>query len=374
MSDPSCDVLVVGSGAAGSIAAMVLAKQGHDVQVVARGSSATALSTSRLSLSGVAGKKEVARAMVDAGRSHGLYGGGLGGREGMTNVGSTSHQDLSSPHDWCREDEGRTAVLGFRGHPDLDPDLICHVIRKHCQVADCRPYWTDPRLPVAVDAGKGPRLSEQASNTVEVLTEVISELEEDTVVIPPIFIGPSYDRAFTALERASGRAVREPATPLSNPGTRLQSCLERETIACGCHLLRDRRLIGADTDGGTAFSATIASGMREHIVRFRALVLAMGNIVGGGLQVIGRDVTEPVMGLAIDRRSARPLRSPELTRTLAAGIRNVEGRAVLGNGTVLGNVWVVGSALPGISYPLGRGLGHVVSSALSVAERVGESL
>lgn len=374
MSGPACDVLVVGHGAAGSVSARELARRGHDVTVAGRGTPSTALSTSRMSLSGVAGRKDVARVMMEMGRPHGLYCGTPGRRKGISNIGTEAGQDLSSPHDWCGEEEGSTAVLGLRGDPDLDPDLVCRVIGGRRPGELIHPYWADPRLPCIIDAGGGPRISEEAMVAVELLAGAISELGEDTVVLPPLFVGPSYARALSALEIAAGRAVREPATPLSNPGTRLQSCLEREMVSRGARLLRDRRLVRVRFEGGTALSATIASGMREIEIGFKALVLAPGNVVGGGLQVVGREVRETILGAAIDRRIHQSLRSPDLTAALAAGIRTEEGRAVLGDGTVLRNVWVAGSALPGNSYPLGRGLGSVVSTALAVAEMVGEKL
>ena len=112
------------------------------------------------------------------------------------------------------------------------------------------------------------------------------------------------------------------------------------------------------------------SGMREGTIRFGTLVLATGNIVSGGLQVGCDGPYDPVFDLATDMAVTGSLRSTALTTALSAGIRNHEGRAVRRDGTIMQNVWVAGSACPGLSYPLGRGLGHVASSALTISELV----
>lgn len=370
----SCDVLVVGGGAAGCIASALLAGRGYDVCMVSRGTTSTSLSTSRTSLSGVSRSKEVAQLLRRLGAAHGLYGSCPGREQGITCLGSSMGQDLSSPHDWLRSQPERTAVLGLRGNSDLDPDLLCRMIGSCDDLGECRPYWADLGLPASIDAGGGPTITREARIVVEELAEAISELDEEMVVIPPLFLGPRHDLALDILERSSGRFVREAATPLSNPGRRLQSCLEKAALGSGCRLLRDRQVIGSKVQGENMLEVKMRSGMREGAIRFRVLVLAAGNIVSGGLQVGSCGPYDPFFELATDNAVTGSLRSPALTAALSAGIRNHEGRAVRKDGTVMRNVWVAGSACPGLSFPLGRGLGHVASSALAISELVGGSL
>ncbi|OPX62989.1 MAG: anaerobic glycerol-3-phosphate dehydrogenase subunit B [Methanomassiliicoccales archaeon PtaB.Bin134] len=370
----SCDVLVVGNGAAGCLASTLLARRGYDVCMVSRGATSTSLSTSRTSLSGVPRRKEVTQLLRGLGAAYGLFGSNPGREEGITSLGSIMRQDLSSPHDWLRTGPERTAVLGLKGNTDLDPDLLCRMVGKYDFLGDCRPYWADLGLPTSIDAGGGPTITRESRVAVEELAETISEMDEETVIIPPLFLGPRHDLALSILERSSGRFVREAATPLSNPGRRLQACLEHGALDSGCRLLRDRQIIGSVAQGDGLQEVRIMSGLREGTIRFRALVLATGNIVSGGLQVGCDGPYDPVFDLAIDKCVTGSLRSTALTSALSAGIRNHDGRAIRKDGSVMQNVWVAGSACPGLSYPLGKGLGHVASSSLTIAEMVGESL
>ena len=41
---------------------------------------------------------------------------------------------------------------------------------------------------------------------VEELAEAISEMDEEMVIIPPLFLGPRHDLALSILERSSGRS------------------------------------------------------------------------------------------------------------------------------------------------------------------------
>ncbi len=365
-----CDVLVVGQGIAGCLASVLLARNGQKVCTVSRGTGCTALSTARVSLSGVARSKDVSKLLRQLGEGHGLFGGAQGREEGISNLGTRAPQDLSSPHDWLRSRDERTAVLGLRGNGDLDPDLLCRMMGK--EGVRHRPCWTGLALPHAIHAGDGPTMSEEAGETVDGLASVLSELEEEAVVMPPLFVGTRHEQALATLERRSGRMVREPATPLSNPGRRLQSCLEDAVVRSGCRVMREREVIGVVYRNGEAEEVIINSGMRTGRVRFRTLVIASGNMVPGGLQIGGEAPYDPVFGLSTIAAPTGKLRSAALTRALGTGLEVREGRAVHRDGTVLRNVLVAGSACPGMSYPLGKGLGHAASSALSVAEMAGE--
>jgi anaerobic glycerol-3-phosphate dehydrogenase len=363
-----CDVLVIGHGAAGCLAASALAGKGPEVILVGRGTTATELSTGRISLPG-GPERRLAELCRSVGEGHGLYLSDVGRTDAITNLGTVASQDLTSPHDWLVSSGGRVAVLGLRGNLDLDPDLVCRSLASRLPSLVADPYWTDPGLPEAIDAGRGV-LSEEAKEAVDLLGGVLAELEQDTVVLPPLFSGPLYNGALTRLERACGREVREPATPMSIPGRRLQACLESHAVRSGCCLLKEREVSGLLFDGDRASTAIVHSGLREQTIGFRAAVWAAGGVVGGGLTVSGEDVVDPLGVFAVGTAMVGGV----LTSALSSGILHRDGWAVRSDGSVVKNVVVAGSSLPGISYPLGCGLGEVVSSALDAAAMAEEAL
>ncbi len=367
-----CEVLVVGQGAAGCMAAATLARRGLDVVQVGRGTTATELSTARIVLPGE--REELAGVLRSIGRDHGLYAADAGRVDAITSIGTIISQDLTSMHDWLALPGDRVAVIGLRGNEDLDPDLACRSLSYRLPSLECDPLWADPGLPAAIDTGRGRSLSEGALEAIDSLSDVISELGQETVVLPPLFTGPHYDDALSRLEMVSGRRVREPATPLSNPGRRLQTCLATYAARSGSHILVDREVRGFAFEGRRATSAVVSSGLREQAIAFSAAVLATGGIVGGGLGVSGESVVDPMGTFAVSSAAVGCGTVPPLSGALSSGVSNIGGHTLRLEGDMTENVVVAGSSLPGLSFPLGRGLGHVMASALEAAERAMEVL
>jgi anaerobic glycerol-3-phosphate dehydrogenase len=372
--DVSCDVLVVGRGAAGCIASLRLAEAGAAVTLVGRETTATGLSTGRIDLRGTENEPFLSELLRRLGVGHGLYQVPTGPKEAITNCGTFAHQSLSSVHDWCGPFEGKVAVMGLNGHPDLDPVLVRSALESSGRGLECNSYWADLGLPCRISAGKGPGLGEEAAAAVDLLSDALVDLSEDQVVLPPLFAGPNYAQALSALERSVGRRVLEPMTPLSVPGGRLQACLEEAATAAGCSLWKEREMRGLTVEGSVATAAMLRSGLREIVVRPKAVVLATGNLAAGGLVAEGQAVLDPLGQFALEHAEGRRLASIPLTRSLSIGVGNVKGRAVLLDGTVTDNIVVAGSAAPGLSYPLGRGLGQVIADAWAKAEQVLEAL
>ena len=230
-----CDVLVIGHGASGCLAGAAMAQKGLDVIVVGLGTTATELSTSRVSLPEV-DRERLVCLFRSVGEGHGLYSSSTGKVPAISCLGTITTQDLTSAHDWLASGQMSTAVLGLRGNGCMDPDAVCRSLSRRYPDLECRPLWTDPGVPAEIGSGNGRTLSEEAQEAVDILCGPLSEVEEDLVVVPPLFSGPLYARALERLERASGRHVREPATPLSVPGRRLQACLEDHVRRSGCRL------------------------------------------------------------------------------------------------------------------------------------------
>lgn len=363
MKSDHCDILVIGHGMAGCVAGALLAESGRDVTIVGRGTTATELSSARVVLPPGEEGAKVADLLTRWGRDHGLYTSPSGRRGAITSTGTMIYQDLTSPHDWTQDREGITAVIGLRGNNDLDPEVVCRSLARDDDAPLCRPLYLGVDIPPAVMAE-----SSHGEEVVDIISEILSEVGEENAVLPPLFVGPHYVRALDNVERRSGRRVLEAATPSSNPGRRLQACLEYNTTASGCRLWKGREVVDLDIANGVVTTATIRSGVRDLRVGVSAIVLAAGGLVGGGLIARGREVVSTLPPFAVDRAPTSPLRSHKLSQALSIGIRNQQGRAELASGEILGNVIVAGSALPGLSFPLGHGLGPVTASAIAAAD------
>ena len=120
---------------------------------------------------------------------------------------------------------------------------------------------------------------------------------------------------------------------------------------------------------GRVTSVVVRSGLREMLIGCRAVVLATGGLVGGGLAVSGGGVIDPMGAFAVGGPGG-----PVLTAALSSGILHREGRALRSDGAVVPNVLLAGSVIPGNAFPLGRGLGDVMSSALDAATMALEEL
>ena len=106
-------------------------------------------------------------------------------------------------------------------------------------------------------------------------------------------------------------------------------------------------------------------------IGFRAAVLAIGNLVGGGLTIDGERTCAPIAPLKTCGQNAG---GAPLASVLSSGLLDQEMHAVMDDGKTVNNLLVAGSAIAGLSFPLGRGLGHVASSALEAAALITEAL
>jgi anaerobic glycerol-3-phosphate dehydrogenase len=263
------------------MAGIALAKQGREVIIVGRGTTSTALSTGRLWLGPeLRGDRSLVTAIKEVGEHLRWFDARPGPLIAVTNNGTLARQDLSSAHDWVLDPGRPTAVVGVRGNQDLDPDLACRSLAEAGTGAACQAYWLD--LP-ALRSDPGSPDSPRDGGPMDELASCLGGLKEEAVVLPPLFGGLDQVDLMDRLARASGREIFEPMTPLSLPGLRLQSGLERAAREAGCLLWKDVLVGDVQVRDGRGSRATLLSGMRELAVQPGAFVLATGNLVGCGL-------------------------------------------------------------------------------------------
>jgi anaerobic glycerol-3-phosphate dehydrogenase len=382
------DVIVLGHGATGLFAAWELARKGNDVTLVGNGTPASEMSTGCITFPDEEEWQEqfgldggfIQESISEMDRKLlAFLGAGPCAWEGstsmkkvlLTNIGTTIRVNFA-PITSYRYDiqvaRGSTvAVLGVRGHKDLDPELFSVMARKDSGL-EATPSWVSPLH----DDFRSTRmeLSYGTALAREDLLDSLQELDADMVVLPPMCHTHDHDRAWTDLARDAGRQLLEAITPLSLPGTRLLRSMSRATMAQGVRDLRGIVLESLDVSDDTVM-ATCRSGLRTLEVRSKALLFCGGHVVSGGLGVEGTEVIDPLS--FFDLRSRSTTGSPQ-ARVARTGLACDASFHAIHQGKVLQNVLVAGSALPGLNFVNGHGMGTCLMTALAACRSLEEGI
>jgi len=415
------DVLVIGHGASGLFAAAALAAENKTVAVVGSGITATSLSTGCVSIiRDDIFKKEKGRIDLEALASSVHPFNDIIEQSSMTLeallpemssffVRSLSDQGLEMTDDafnffdlltnagtayTCSiapfytvagrmdaMEDSSLALLGILGHRDLDPDLMVTMAGREVGGTKVRPYWTaipslgKRREMTALEAAfafSRPALREE-------LIEAIKELKEPNVAIPPIFRLTDYQRGMAKLCSATGKNVFELVTPLSLPGLRLQEAMSRSAGAQGARLLRNRTVKKLEWKGRRVTSAILETRTRQQKISFNSLVLATGDLVGGGLMAQGAEVRDPLDAFKVGkfpsdehvyRANSYMAKMHDMTET---GFLVTHGMRLLArDGTAVDNAFGAGAALASFSFPTGVGLGGSLLTAWVAAQHAKE--
>lgn len=417
MSSTRVDVLVIGHGAAGLFAGIALG-QDHSVAVVGNNASATSLSTGcislisreaeyrsggRIDLESLAHSVHPFSDIIERSAMNletlipemfqlflrSLTDQGLDMSDDLfhqypllTNFG-TEYRCSSAPvHTMDGQLNkiigSKLAILGIAGGLDVDADLVSLLVNRTRWRLRTTSHW------ISIKGLKGRRNCNpseivevfRSEEAIDQLIGVIEDLDAENVMIPPLFPLSSYSRGMTTLRRKSGRNVFEAVTPLSLPGLRLQGAMERAAQAKGCRILKGRTAIKLQIEGDVATGAILSSRTRQRMFHFNSLIIATGDVIGGGLAIKGREIVDPFDSLKV---ATFP---PRLSKT--AGPRVAEAveetgylvgndmRLISKKGKTLRNAFGAGAALAGFSFPTGVGLGGSLLTAFVAAKSVQE--
>jgi anaerobic glycerol-3-phosphate dehydrogenase B subunit len=412
------DVLVIGQGAAGLFAGISLGKD-YSVAVVGNNASATSLSTGCISMisqeaeSRSGGRIDLEsmahsvhpfsdiiersamnletllpemsqllfRALADQGlemsddlfHQHPL----------LTNLG-TEYTCSSAPAHTINGQldkmaGSKLAVLGIVGGLDLDPDLVRLLIDLKRLRLRSTTHWATTIKGLKGRRNCGPNeIAEvfRSEEAIEQLIGTIKELDEENVMIPPLFSLSNYASGMTALSRRSGRNVFEAVTPLSLPGLRLQGAMEKAAQAEGCRMLKGRTAVKLQIEDDVVTGAVLSSRTRRRLYHFNSLIIATGDVIGGGLAIKGREIVDPFDSLKV---ATFPPRSKKIAEPGIAEAVEETGylvgndmRLISKDGRTLRNAFGAGAALAGFSFPTGVGLGGSLLTAYVAAKSVQE--
>ena len=270
----------------------------------------------------------------------------------------------------------KLAVLGIEGGMDMDADLVPLLFDRERWRMKISSHRT------RIDGLKGRRncnpgeIAEafRSEEALEQMVEAVKDLDEENVMIPPLFPLSIYSNRMTSLRRKTGRNVFEAVTPLSLPGLRLQSAMERAALSAGCRLLKGRTAVKLLIEGDIVTGAVLSTRTRRRIYHFNSIIIATGDVIGGGLAIRGRRIVDPLDSLKV---ATFPSRSGGVT-ALAESAEETgylvgnDMRLISKEDRPLRNAFGAGAALAGFSFPTGVGLGGSLLTAFVAAKSVRE--
>lgn len=195
-----------------------------------------------------------------------------------------------------------TLIVDFVGMKDF---------RSRLMVETLRPLWPDlkaRRIPFPLkflgDDRQNPLLAE-AMESPDVLRDLGEALRPHLagirmVGLPAVLGLRSTNRILTDLEDQIGVGVFEiPTLPPSVPGLRLREALDSALEDGGASLLPGRRILACETHGRRVTTVTVGTEQWRETLETRGVILATGRFLGGGLAADRNGIKETVLGLPV---------------------------------------------------------------------------
>jgi glycerol-3-phosphate dehydrogenase subunit B len=332
------DVVVVGAGTAGLVAAVKLAEEGARVAVYARGVGAIQLAPSTIDVLGYDPDPvdSPARALgpwVDRHPDHPYARVGIDGvREALTwfsaGLGALGYAGglernllLASPVGALRRCAAapeaiaagdlrsvrRVAIVGWRALKDFFAGLAADNLARSAAAAGIELEVRGVDLPVGPAAGDtGPlgwaRRFEDARWRRDIVAELRGRLRSEDAVGWPAVLGLDAHREVRRdLENGLGASVFEiPTLPPSVPGLRLFKALKSRLRAARARLVIGAPVAAARVRNGRVDSVGVQTAARVTTVRAPHYVLASGGWASGGIAMDSRwEVRETVFDLPV---------------------------------------------------------------------------
>lgn len=218
---------------------------------------------------------------------------------------------------------------------------------------------------------------------VAVGQEIVRYLEGKVythLLLPPVMGLDNTQAILEALRRITGLAAAETlAAPMSVPGWRLQQAMDRYFKQAGVECLAGEA-VGFDAEGRRVKALYVHEGEQRHKIKARAVILATGKYIGGGIERHGR-WKEPIFNLPIfaQGRALRAQTLPQVSRPgvserqpfLDAGVAiNPLAQVLDGDGNIVyDNLFAAGAVLADFNAAQGRCAAGVSLVSGAVAAR-----
>ncbi|MDF2626936.1 MAG: anaerobic glycerol-3-phosphate dehydrogenase subunit [Symbiobacteriaceae bacterium] len=385
------DVVVIGAGLAGLMAALGARRAGAEVAVVAEGGGALELSSGSVDLLagpwdalaeghpyrlvGSDGIRDGLDAFLAAASAAGLpYMEDAEHRNqaAVTAVGSLRPTYLPAPGAAVVQPGCSVHVVGFQGLREFHPQVVAEGLRRAMPGLPVTWGWSD--LPDGVTSLHPLQIARQLEEPAcrRQLAARLAGQGVGAALFLPAVLGLDQAPAVRAeLSAAHGGTVAEvPLLSPSLPGLRLGSALTRHVQRAGADLHLGARAVGAACGQGRIDSITCQTVAGAVAYRAGAFVLATGGLLGRGLDVGARvpglpdaPIYETIFGLPVEV-PAGPLAATELLAPgghgfVRAGIRTDEHLRPPG----WSNLHICGKMLAGYDpYAEGSGGGVAIAT------------
>lgn len=400
------DLVVVGAGLAGLIAALTAAGRGRRAVILARGAGAIDIGCGSIDVLGrlpggepVGSFEEglprlpaehpyarlgapVVRAAMEwfcrtcAGAGYAYHGDLRRNRPVATAAGvlrptALAPRSLDATPLFGAE---RVVVVGFRGLKDYFPRLAIAGLRRAHPAA----RWDEATVDLGREEAGVRDLSAldlaRALDAPEARTSLVKALRPQVeagavVLVPPVLgSGPSGDVADELEHELGCRLVELAGMPPGVSGLRLRRLLLEQLRRSGVAVVENAVVSGAVLEGGRCRAVRVTGPDRERHWSAREFVLATGGYFGGGILAAPRAVREAVFGLPIAGLEDGRLSEADLFAGQPFARSGIAVNATLqpvdeAGAVVVENVRIVGANLAGADTSLERsGNGVAVAS------------
>ncbi len=384
------DVIVVGGGLAGLMAAAAAAGRGNKVLVVTQGVGTVAIGGGTIDVLGynadgrpvgapAAGLVElpadhpytiIGRPGLDAAlaffgeltRREGYpYSGSLAGNQWLPTAVGTLKPSCLTPRTMdgtLLDAADEVLIAGFAGLKDYYPELVARGLRKNLssrkvyRTALLDPGPAEGRDLTALDIA---RWLDGEPGRQDCLEQLKQAACPGTLVIMPPVLGTRPDcRVLEEFEQATGcRFLETAGLPPAVTGLRLHSLLIGTLKRQGVRFIEQATVAGAVVEQGRCRAVLTQSLDRERVYPAKAFILATGGFFGGGITPAVGKALEPIFNLPV----AVPARQEEWgNETLFSGGAQPFGKFGIAVDEALRPVDTVGNVLVENLHIAGRNL------------------
>jgi len=287
---------------------------------------------------------------------------------------------------------GSVLFVGINGSPGYDPKFCAKSIQalasrvKEIGIKEAKYAYIDfPGLEggnsiLQVEIARRMDDPENLKKVAKRLKDVAKKKPSDFIAIPPVASAVDPTHNLKVLKEETGCEVFEMISPLQSvPGDRLQRKLEKAAKEAGVRVRSGFEAVDANVSEGKIKSINAKTGSKKFEIAAKAVILATGSFIGGGLEVDGdkwveyEHVYETLLKLPVFDVSGNSVKWIQVQKLIRNEALPLDGHPVYACGVkvnekmqpidvegkrMYNNLFAAGAVLSGYNYPIEKsGLG-----------------